>query len=301
MSAKPLILVTGATGHQGSAVANALLELEFPVRAFVHNAERLEAKALASAGAEVVSGDFDDRSSLDRAMQGVAGVFSMQEFLKAGIEGEILHGKAVADAAKAAGVAHFVYSSVGGADRRTGIPHFESKWQIEEHVRALGIPHTILRPVFFYFNYDSPQMRQLIDSGVLASPLSPDRDLAQICETDYGRMVATVCAEREKFLGREIECASTKLNMPQVAEAFAKVLRRPVRYEQIPWDEFEQRTNHEMARMYRWFEDQGYQVDLAELKREFGELTDLETYLKEQEWLRASTSPRRSGQPEAHV
>jgi uncharacterized protein YbjT (DUF2867 family) len=132
------ILLTGATGHQGGAVARELLRRDrFNVRAFVRDANKPAAIELKNAGAELAEGDFDDHASLDRALQGAHGVFSVQGF-EGGLEAEIRHGKAIADAAKSAGVQHFVYSSVGSAERNTGIPHFDSKFQIEKHVRALG-------------------------------------------------------------------------------------------------------------------------------------------------------------------
>lgn len=121
-----IILVTGAKRHQGGVIARHLLQRGFAVRAFAHSPDKPEAEALSDAGAEVVGGDFDDRASLDRALQDAYGVFSVQDF-EGGIEAEIRQGKQVADAARAAGVEHFVYSSVGSANRQTGVPHFDSK------------------------------------------------------------------------------------------------------------------------------------------------------------------------------
>src|SRR4051812_4292432 len=123
-----LILVSGATGQQGGAVARSLLKRGFPVRALIRDLEKSEARALAEGGAELVRGDLEDRSSLERALEGVYSVFSVQNFYEGGYEGEVRQGETLADAAKAAGVQHVVYSSVGSAHRETGIPHFDSKW-----------------------------------------------------------------------------------------------------------------------------------------------------------------------------
>ena len=141
------ILVLGATGQQGSAVASHLLKDGWKVRAMVRNPNSDQAQALGQRGIELVQGDLNQPSSLQEAMKGVYGVFSMQTPVE-GTAAETRQGKAVADAARETGIRHLVYSSVGGAERRTGIAHFESKWQIEEHIRALGLPATILRPVF---------------------------------------------------------------------------------------------------------------------------------------------------------
>ena len=142
------ILVTGATGQQGGAVARELLERGFGVRALTRDPEKPVARELAERGAEVVRGDLDDRPSLERALEGVHGVFSVQQFFEAGYEGEVRQGSGLAEAAKAADVSHLVYSSVGSAHRDTGLPHFESKWEVEES----GVGYTILRPVFFMQN-----------------------------------------------------------------------------------------------------------------------------------------------------
>src|ERR1035441_5506439 len=136
------ILVTGATGQQGGAVARQLLKQpSFAVRALSRDLAKPAARALAQAGAEVIRGDLNDPASIRRALEGAYGVFSVQNFMETGFDGEINQGKHLADAAKSAGVQHFVYSSVVSADRRTGLPHFESKWQIEQHIAQSRLSH----------------------------------------------------------------------------------------------------------------------------------------------------------------
>src|SRR5918998_731550 len=160
-----LVLVSGATGQQGGAVARSLLERGIGVRALTRDPEKPEARELVELGAEVASGDLEDRSSIERVLDGVHGVFSVQQVWETGFEGEIRQGVLLADAAKEAGVEHYVYSSVGSAHRETGIPHFESKWEVEEHVRASGVPYTVLRPVFFMQNWEF--MREPILGGAI--------------------------------------------------------------------------------------------------------------------------------------
>lgn len=287
-TSNPTILVTGATGNQGGAVARHLLQRgNFKVRAFVRDPNKPAAQALKQAGAELVEGDFSDRASLDRALQGVYGVFSIQVF-KDGIETEIRDGKAVADAAKAAGIEHFVYSSVGSAERNTGIPHFDSKFQVEEYIRSIGLPYTILRPVFFFYNYD--MMRSTIEQGMLPQPLSPDTKLQQLSEEDYGAMIAEVFERPTDFLNREIEVASVDMTMTEIAAAFSQVLGKTVNYQQIPFEAFEQQAGEEVTIMYRWFENVGYAADLAQLKREFSKLSDFESYLRDRGWAKPVSS-----------
>ena len=272
------ILVTGATGNQGGSVARHLLQRgKFKVRAMVRDESKPASQALKQAGAELVIGDFDDRASLDRAVQGVYGIFSMQDF-RQGAEVEIRQGKAVADAAKALGVQHFVYSSVGSAERNTGIPHFDSKFQVEEYIRSLGLPHTILRPVFFFYNYNG--MLPMVKNGILPQPLSPDTKLQQLSEEDYGKMVAEVFERPADFVNCAIEVASVEMTMPEIAVAFSHVLGKKVEYKQIPFEAFEQQAGEEVTTMFRWFENVGYTADFAQLKRDFLAPTDLESYLR---------------------
>lgn len=280
-NAKQTILVTGATGNQGGAVARQLLQRgNFAVRAFVRDSNKPAAQALQQAGAELTTGDFSARASLDCALQGVYGVFSLQTFLKAGgLEAEIRDGKTVADAASSAGVQHFVYSSVGSAERNTGVPHFDSKFQVEEYIRSLGLPYTIMRPVFFFYNYAS--MRSMVEQGTLPQPLSPETKLQQLSEDDYGAMVAEVFERPSEFLNREIEVASVEKTMPEIAAAFSHVLGKPVTYQQIPFEAFQQQAGEELTLMYRWFETVGYAANLAQLQREFPAPTDFESYLRD--------------------
>ena len=281
-NAERIILVTGATGNQGGAVARHLLQRgNFRVRAFVRDQNKPAAQALKQAGAELVSGDFSDRASLDRALQDVYGVFSVQGF-EDGLETEIRQGKALADAALSTGIQHFVYSSVGSAERNTGIPHFDSKFQVEEYIRAIGLPHTIMRPVFFFYNYN--MMRPMVENGTLPQPLSPDKKLQQLSEEDYGKMVALVFERRADFLNRVHEVASVDMTMTEIAAAFSRVLGKTVNYQQIPFEAFEQQAGAEVTVMYRWFENVGYIADFAQLKRNFPPLTDFESYLRSGDW-----------------
>lgn len=282
INSERIILVTGATGNQGGAVARHLLQHgNFKVRAFVRDPNKPAAQALQQAGAELVVGEFNDRASLEGALQGAYGVFSVQNF-QDGMETEIRQGKAVADAAKAASIQHFVYSSVGSAERKTGIPHFDSKFQVEEYIRAIKLPYTIMRPVFFFYNYNA--MRPMVENGTLPQPLSPKTKLQQLSEEDYGEMVAEVFKRPADFLNREQEVASVDMTMTEIAGAFSRVFGKNVEYQQIPFEAFEQQVGEEVTIMYRWFENVGYAADLAQLKRDFPEPTDFESYLRDRDW-----------------
>ena len=276
------ILVCGATGSQGGAVARSLLDRGFRVRALTRDPHKPEARALAEQGAEVAQGDMDDRPSVDRALEGTHGVFSVQNFWEAGYDREVRQGKTVADAASAAGVEHFVYSSVGSAHRRTGIAHFDSKWEVEEHVRGLGLPRTVLRPVFFMQNWE--MMREPILGGTLPQPLDPGKPFQQVAVEDVGAFAAMAFGHPDEWIGREVEIAGDERTMPEIAEAFGRVAGREVGYYQVPWDQFEEQMGEEYAVMYRWFNDVGYEADVEALRREHPGLIDFEGYLRGHGW-----------------
>jgi uncharacterized protein YbjT (DUF2867 family) len=278
-----LILVCGVTGRQGNAVARHLLETGFRVRGLTRDPNKPTARSLDERGAEIVAGNLDERGSIAQAVRGVDGVFAVQNFWETGFDREVRQGKLIADAAQAAGVKHFVYSSVGSAHRQTGLVHFESKWKIEEHLRAVGIPRTILRPVFFMQNWQT-YAREDILSGVLQQPLDPKCRLQQIAVDDIGAFAAMAFANPDKWIGRELDLAGDAPTMTETADTFSRVLGRPVRYQQVPWARFAEAAGAEMAAMYRWFSDVGYNADIAALRREYPRLATLEQVLRTQDW-----------------
>jgi uncharacterized protein YbjT (DUF2867 family) len=277
-----LIVVAGATGKQGGAVARSLLDRGFRVRGLTRNPQKPEAQALADQGAEVVQGDMEDRSAMDRVLEGAYGIFSVQNFWETGYDREVQQGKTVADAAKAAGVEHLVYSSVGSAHRQTGIPHFESKWEVEEHVREIGLPYTILRPVFFMQNWE--WMREHILGGTLAQPLDPDKPFQQVAVEDVGAFAAIAFEDPDRWIGREVDLAGDEQNMTEIAETFGRVIGREVSYYQVPWNQFEEQMGEEVTVNYRWFNDVGYEADIAALRQEYPELSTFERYLRSHGW-----------------
>jgi uncharacterized protein YbjT (DUF2867 family) len=278
------VLVLGATGRQGGATARALVARGFAVRALTRDVDKPAARALVQLGAAVVKGDLDDARSVRSAMDGIHGVFSVQTpYGPGGTEREIREGIAVADAAKDAGVEHLVYSSVGGAERSTGIPHFESKYLIEKHVRATGIHATILRPVFFMENFASAGPREIAGALVLRMALSPGTRLQMIAAEDIGVFAALAFEEREGITGQSIEIAADQLTMTEVAAAFGAATGRQVSYQHQPLAELEARSA-ETAKMFGWFEAGGYQADITALRRLNPGLITLAAWLSAGNW-----------------
>jgi uncharacterized protein YbjT (DUF2867 family) len=283
-NAERLIVVTGATGKQGGAVARHLLERGFRIRAITRDPHKPAARQLAERGAEVVRGDLDDPASLRSALQGAYGVFSVQNFWETGYEREITQGIALAELASAVAVEHVVYSSVASAQRNTGLSHFESKWKIEGRIRELGLPYTIFRPVFFMDNWETPMLRASILEGTFAQPLAPDRTFQQVATDDIGAFVSMAFEDRDAWLGRELDLAGDELTMQQIADTFSRVIGRPVKYVQLSWDQYRAAAGDEYTEMYEWFDRVGYNADVEALRQIYPELTTFEQYLRSHDW-----------------
>ncbi len=284
------IVVTGATGKQGGAAFRHLKRRGFALRALVRNPERQEVRELEASRVEVLQGDFDDPESMERALDGADGAYSVQSW-QGGAETEIRQGIAFAEAANRQEIGHLVYSSVAAADRNTGIPHFDSKGKIEERIRQIGIPYTIFRPVFFMENW--LMMREGVERGTIMLPLSPQTRLQMISVDDIGAFVALAFEHPGHWHNRAYELAGDELSMTELAETFSRVSGREVRYQQTPWDQFEQRAGHEMTVMYRWFENNGYSVDIGAVRQDYPQLTSFNRWLEEN-WTRPAAQ-RASG------
>ncbi len=277
-----LILVVGATGQQGGAVARELLSRGYKVRGLTRNPDSDRARAVAGLGAEMVKGDLGDRASLDRAVAGAYGVYAMTDFWEHGYKGEVQHGKNIADAARAAGVQHLVYSSVASADKNTGLPHFESKYRVEIYLHELELPVTIIRPVSFMENW--LYARDALSEGVLEDPRKPDAKDSYIAVGDIGRFVAAAFDNPQDWIGVTRTVAGDQMTLNEAAEVFERALGRPVEYRQVSWEDYEAAEGAEMAAMLRWFEDVGYETDLAALREDYPWLLTLEEYLTQTGW-----------------
>jgi uncharacterized protein YbjT (DUF2867 family) len=267
MTSDRTILITGVTGKQGGAVAQALQGTGFHLRGLTRRPDSELSAALVRDGIEVVKGDLDDESSLRRALAGAWGVFGVQNAGEAGAEREEAQGKRLATLAREAGVEHYVYTSVGSAHKQTGVPHFDSKWRIEETVRGLGFPsHVILRPVFFMENLLAPFSLQ---GSTLSWALERGTKLQMIAVEDIGWFGARAFTHSAALNRREIDLAGDVRTMPQATEILTEALGRPIVFVQTPIEQVRQYSK-EMALMLEWFDRVGYSADIAGLEREFG-------------------------------
>ncbi len=281
---RPTILVTGATGKQGGAVARLLLASGWPVRALTRDPEKPASRLLTARGAELVKGDLNERASLDAALKGVYGVFSVQDFWEHGHDAEVRQGKLLVDAAKAGGVKHFIYSSVACADERTGLSHFESKQRIEQHLRASGLPFTILRPVWFMENFEIPKARRQIFRGRLVSPLRREKPLQMVAVADIAVFALMALRHPEEYVGQTLEIAGDELTMPQAAEVLSWVIGHSVRYHKTPRWLARFSMSEEILKMYDWLGVRGYHVDIKALHARHPQLLTLEEWALQRGW-----------------
>ncbi len=256
------VAVVGATGQQGGATARALLGAGVTVRALVRDPKRPAAQSLAAAGAHLVVADFDDPASLRVAFEGVARVFAMTTMTSGrGTTGETNDGILIADAAKSAGVEHLVYSSVGGAERHTGIPHFESKRRVEEYIETLGIPATFVRPTFFYDNLLSQSSMPEGGFIVVRLPMPDGVPLQMVAVNDIGAVAASVLIAPSRVPTGAVEIAGDELTGSQIAEVFGRRAGLPARFEALPPTAA---GDDDLRAMFTWFATPpSYQADRA--------------------------------------
>ena len=280
------VLITGATGRQGRAVIRHMLLKGWKLRALTRDPRGHAAQSLAREGVEVVQGDLEEPASLTTAVKGVYGIYSVQDFWAVGVKREVTQGKNLANAASKAGVEHFVYSSAGGAERNSGVGHFESKWEIEKHIRKLSLPATMVRPVAFMENYYIDQVEIGILKGKLMDPIRADKPYQTIATDDIGAFVAFAFDRPKEFIGAELEIAGSELTNPQAAEIFGRVLGKRVRFQKLPMLMVRLVLGKEFYEMFRWFNDAGFKADIPGLRRAYPEvhLYTLEEWLRSEGW-----------------
>jgi uncharacterized protein YbjT (DUF2867 family) len=237
------VLVTGATGQQGGATARALLATGVPVRALVRDPATDRARAVAALGAELVTGDLQDRDSLARAATGARAVFSVQMPAIKGaaidFDGELTQAVNLIEGALAAGVPQFVHTSVSGAGQHAETPgwaegrwaalepYYTTKAEIQDRVRRAGFTHwTLIKPAFFMENL-LPSMAYLMPRGVeggLATVLKAGTRLSLIAVDDIGKAAAAAVAAPRRFDGVELELAGDYLTMTDIAKVLSHAL-----------------------------------------------------------------------------
>ncbi|MEE8046356.1 MAG: NmrA/HSCARG family protein [Dehalococcoidia bacterium] len=278
------VLVTGATGQQGGAVARELLKLGHEVRAFVRDVDSAKSKELVELGASLAEGSFNDADSIKAAAEGVDSIFIVSNMYE-GIDQESIQGIRVVDAAVAAGVEHIVFSSVAGANANSGVPHFDSKFKIEERIQEVAPNWTIVAPVFFMENWTFEWNLPPLLTGKVRQAFSPSTSLQMISYVDIGRFTAFIIDQGSLHYGQRIEIAGDSLTGTEIAEALATATGKPMEFEVQPREEVAAMME-DVALMYDWFESTGFSADIKNLQSEYRHIgwTSFDQWAAKQNW-----------------
>lgn len=299
-----LLTVFGATGQQGGSVVEYIindpeLSKEFKVRGITRDLTKPAAQALQQKGVEIVKADADDRESLKQAMQGAHTVFGVtatiyDEKLK---ERELAQGKAMADAAVAAGVQYFVFSTLSNGGKMSGgkiqnLAHFDVKAEIEEYIRSLPIKSAFFAPGSFMQNFGHFMGPRPTGDGTyaIAHFVKPETQLPLIDTVDdTGKYVGAILAEPDKYEGKVFSAATRLYSYSEVVETMSKASGKKVIYKQLPlnvWSSFLPAESKDyLVDMFLWIQDYGYYGPQTEAlvdwtaKQARGKLTTLEEYL----------------------
>ena len=265
-SGRGVIVVTGATGLQGRAVTRHLLQNGWQVRAVTRNPAGEPARALAALGAEVARGDMGDAASLRPIFAGAAGAYSVQNPFIGGPDEEVKQGKTVADVARLSGVRHLVYGSAGIGQPGTGIPSWETKLRVEEHMKGLDLPLTILRPMaFMELMTDKKFFPAMGTWQVMTALTGAARPLPWLCADDLGAIAARVFAAPDQFLGQDLRLASDVRSLAECRALYREALgKNPPRFPMPVW--LFQRfgfVGQDLTTMWRWLRTASIDLDTA--------------------------------------
>jgi uncharacterized protein YbjT (DUF2867 family) len=259
-----IIAVAGATGLQGGAVTHRLLQHDWLVRALTRNPEGKKARAIAKLGAEVVKADMSDPASLERAFDGVHGVFSVQNHHISGYEGEVRQGKQVADVAKRVGVTHVVYSGAGTGVEGTGIGSWQTKVEVAAYMKTLDLPLTILHPTAFMELMTEPKFFPPASTWHLMPRLmGPTRPVGWLTVEDLAAIVAKAFRDPERFIGRELMLASDVKSIEDCRAIWREVTGGPPRRWPMPRWLFERFAGTDETTMWRWLRANEVDFDTA--------------------------------------
>ncbi|MEV6873078.1 NmrA/HSCARG family protein [Amycolatopsis sp. NPDC051128] len=284
------VLVVGATGQQGGAVARELLGRGHVVRALTRKPDSAAAAELAGLGAEVVYGDLAVAASIEEAAHGADAAFLLSDSFDAGTDFEITAGVGAIDGLRRAGVGHIVYTSAASADRDTGVPHFDSKAAIERYLRENRVPHTIVAPAFFMENRFFG-LRRTDDGWLLPTPMPAARALQQIAVADIAGFVRHAVEHRDDVLGERFDIAGDDLTGASAAAILELVIGEPVRYTAISPDA--PFLGPDLSAMFRYIDRVGFAADIAALRADFPDVGwhTFEEWAGLQDWQHIGAKP----------
>ncbi len=275
------IFITGITGNQGGAVAKYLLNDDHTVIGLTRNANSEKAKQLKAKGVTLVEGDLSAPETFQDQLDKADAIFLVQVLQKK--QNEINQGKRFINAIKPQNKPHLVYSSVLGADRNTGVPHFESKFELEKYIHSKNLRHTILRPASFYENNLYPQVANGIKKGKYVSPLNKDCKQQMIGTDDIGKIAAQVISDDAKYQDKTLSIATDEWKIGDVPKAFSEALNIPVKFKKLPGFITRLAMGKDLSKMFKYMNKNDFKAveNLQNIKDEFSITGDFKSWAKE--------------------
>ena len=279
---KGTILVTGATGSQGSATVKHLLERGWQVRGLTRNPDSDKSRKIAALGANVVKGDMTDRTALESAIDGVDGIYLVVDWWNNGADGEIAQGKLVSDVAKEKGVKHIVLSSIVKCPENVNVSHIGSKFALEDYINSLGIPATFLRLTVFMEDFIEKRFFPPGIWGMFYAVIGEDTEMQWVSVDDIGFVAAAVLDDAEKYAGKTINVAGDKKSAAQAYAIFCKVLgKKPFRMLMPGWFfKYCIPKGRELVHMCEAHRISPWDWDTTAVREIHPEIKDMETWLK---------------------
>lgn len=279
------VMVIDVNGVRGSCVGNALLRKGYAVRGWSHARESEMAVALQRRGAEIISGKETDTENLSAAMRGATAVVMAGSPLESGLPSESRLGERTIKAALISGVPFVVMLSIAGAEQGTGIPQFDSKGVVEQHLQMSGIPCCIVAPTFLMENLLTVNVLAQVRQGRLSLPLDAERRLQVLAAHDLGEFVTLVLERREEFRGQRVVVASDEVTGRQMAAAMSHRVGRTVEYQVRPIEQV-RAWNPDYAQMFEWLNRIGFNANVEGLRNRWPEVgwRRFETWAAEQNW-----------------
>ncbi len=273
--------MTGGTGNQGGAVARNLVQQGFTVKVLTRNIQSPKSQNLKNLNIELINGDLNNTDTFREHLKDIYGIFSVQSF-ENGVDKEMNQGIALADLGKEINIKHFLYSSVFAANLNTGVPHMDSKFKIENHIRQIGLPFTILRPTSLYENFLIPQVKKGILKGKLVQPINRNTVQQYIASEDIGKAAAKIFQNNDNYLGKTIPLATEQLSTQEVAEIFSKALNKKIVYKKLPALITRLFLGNGLFKMFKWMNEKSvFSIeDVTLTRKEFPNPLSLQRWIE---------------------
>tara|TARA_R110001592_G_scaffold10151_11_gene52965 strand:+ start:4380 stop:5252 length:873 start_codon:yes stop_codon:yes gene_type:complete len=286
MERKKHIFITGITGNQGSAVAKHLLEQNNSIIGLTRNANSEKAKQWKAKGITVIEGNINNPESFESYLDQAVAVYLVQSLQRK--DQEILQGKRFIDAIKSENETHLVYASVLGADLETSVPHFESKFELENYIKSKNLNYSILRPASFYENHLFPRVANDIKKGKYISPLNKMCNQQMIGVDDIGKIAATIFSNKEKYNHKTISIATDEWQIGKIPQVFSEAMNKPVSYKKLPGFITRLAMGKDLSKMFKYMNQNDFSVvnNIHEVRAEFNINGDFRS------WVNKNFSPK---------